>query len=452
MKKIIVLFSILFFAVTNVANASLKSDIDTVISQSDINKGTISVSVKNFRTGKTVYALHQNAQVSPASTQKIITATPAFMELGEDYKFSTKLYKDNKNNYVIVLGADPYLTSRELERLVKSMPKEPASVCIDSSVIDYNLWGEGWQWDDDLNPLMPKFSAYNLDKNLIEVMITPTVKGYSPIVKTVVDYPMNFINKMKTDKVTDYTVKRQNNISPDTLILEGTISEKKSEFVKVPINNPKKYFEKSLSDAIINHDISCNGIYRNVKINKNYTMITLLSHDIDHAKTDVYKNSNNMVAETVFKLAGGKYAGRKSGKKVPVTGSFANGKLMFDDFCRQHKIDTSDIKITDASGVSKNNLVTADFMTDFLLKTQGCLESELPTAGEGTLSNRMLYLRDNLRAKTGTLNNISAITGYVNSKRGQKYVFCIMINDSKSTSANKKILEEYIIRTIYSKG
>lgn len=451
MKRIIILFSILFCMITNSANASLKSDIDTVINQSDINRGTVSVSVKDFKTGKTVYALHQKAQVSPASTQKIITATPAFMTLGDDYKLSTKLYKDNKNNYIVVLGADPYLTSKELDRLVRSISKMPASVCIDSTVIDYNLWGEGWQWDDDLNPLMPKFSAYNLDKNLLEIMITPTVKGYSPIVKTVEDYPMNFINKMTTSDKTNYTVKRQNNISPDTLILEGTIGPKKSEFVEIPINNPKKYFEKKLSDAIIDHEISCNGIYKNVKINKNCTLITMLSHDIGHAKTDVYKNSNNLIAETVFKLAGGKYAGSRI-KKPPVTGSFENGKLMFEDFCKQHKIDTSEIKITDASGVSKNNLVTADFMTNFLLKVQGYLEPELPTAGEGTLSNRMLYLRNNLHAKTGTLNNISAITGYVNSKKNRKYVFCIMINDSKSSSSDKKILEEYIIRTVYSKG
>jgi len=444
MKKIIILFLVLFFIITNSANATLRADINNVISQSTISRSAISVSVKDFKTGKTVYELNEKTQISPASTQKIITTTPAFMTLGDDYQFSTKLYKNNNNDYLFVLGADPYLTAKELDKLVRSMPKEPASVCIDPSVIDDISWGEGWQWDDDLSPYMPKFSSYNLDKNLIEIMITPSVKGYSPTVKTIIDYPMNFINNMKTSDETNYTIKRQNHISPDTLILEGTISPRKSEFVIIPINNQKKYFEKRLSDAIINHNISCSGIYKNIKLNKDYTLITLLSHDIEYAKKDVYKNSNNMIAETVFKLAGGKYKSE--------TGSFKNGKLMFEDFCKQHKIDTSEIKITDASGVSKNNLMTTDFMTEFLLKVQGYLEPELPTAGEGTLSNRMLYMRNNLHAKTGTLNNISAITGYIVSKREQKYVFSIMINDSKSSPSDKKMLEEYIIRTIYTKG
>jgi D-alanyl-D-alanine carboxypeptidase/D-alanyl-D-alanine-endopeptidase (penicillin-binding protein 4) len=61
-------------------------------------------------------------------------------------------------------------------------------------------------------------------------------------------------------------------------------------------------------------------------------------------------------------------------------------------------------------------------------------------------------LKDNVYAKTGTLNNISSIAGYINTKSNNKYVFCIMINDPKSTSSDKKVLEEYILRTIYTKG
>lgn len=444
MKKILIILGLVFSAVFNSANANLKTDIASVISQSEINKSAISVSVKDLRTGKVVYELNEETQISPASTQKIITLTPAFMTLGDDYKFSTKLYKNKNNDYLFVLGADPYLTSKELDKLVRAIPKEPNSVNIDSSVIDDNVWGEGWQWDDDLNPLMPKFSSYNLDKNLIEVMITPTTKGFPAEIKTVVDYPMNFINKTTTDSHSDYTIRRQNHISPDTLMIEGTIGAKKSEFVIIPLNNQKKYFEKRLSDAIIDHNISCSGIYKNVKLDVTYMLITLLSHDVSYAKTDVYKKSNNFIAETVFKLAGGKYASS--------TGSFENGKKMFDEFCRKHRIDTSGIRITDASGVSKNNLMTADFMTNFLLKVSDFLEPELPTAGEGTMSNRMLYLKDFIHAKTGTLSNISAITGYITSRKEQKYVFSIMINDSQSSSADKKMLEEYILRTIYTKG
>ena len=69
--------------------------------------------------------------------------------------------------------------------------------------------------------------------------------------------------------------------------------------------------------------------------------------------------------------------------------------------------------------------------------------------GVGPLSNRMIPLQNSLKAKTGTLADISAIAGYLTSKKGKQYAFCIMINDPKSTSSDKKNLEDYIIREMY---
>ncbi|MCD8378584.1 MAG: D-alanyl-D-alanine carboxypeptidase/D-alanyl-D-alanine-endopeptidase [Candidatus Gastranaerophilales bacterium] len=445
MKKIagLLILFIMIFGLPSAAN-SLKSGINITISQSGINRGGISVSVKDVQSGKTVYALNPKMPVSPASIQKIVTSIPAFITLGEDYRFATKLYKNSSNEYLIVLGADPYLTSKELEKITKAIPKEPAGIFIDDSVIDKNEWGEGWQWDDDLNPLMPKFSAYNIDKNLIEIVISPTVKGFPAEITMEETYPTTFVNKIITGKETKYTLKRKNHVSPDIITAEGTIRLNKSEIRNIPINNPKKYFKLRLTDAILDEGISSSGIYPFKKLNKNYTIITLLSHDIQRAQEDILKNSNNLVTETVFKLAGGKYSAE--------TGSFENGLEMFKDFCKKQKIDTSDIKLTDASGVSKNNLMSADFMTDFLIKNCDYTEKKLPTAGEGTLSNRLLYLKGMLYAKTGTLNNISSITGYVTSRANRKYAFCIMINDPKSKPSDKKLLEEYIIRVLYTKG
>ena len=445
MKKIILTFCLIYGMLSNIAfGAGLKSEINDVITKSGINKGGISISVKNAQTGKVVYELNENMPISPASTQKIITTTPALMTLGADYKFSTQLYKNKNNEYIVKLGADPYLSARDLDKLVKFIDKEPKAVHIDSTIIDNNDWGEGWQWDDDLNPLMPKFSAYNIDKNLMEIVIIPSMVGYPPEITKNVNYPLTFVNNMKTARETKYSIKRQNHISPDVIILSGTICPRISEIIKIPVNNPKKYFKMRLADAIINHSISSSGVFDSVRVTPDYYMVTLLSHDIDSAKNDIFKKSSNFVSETVFKLAGGKYASD--------TGSFENGLLMFRDFCKQHNLDYSKINIVDASGVSKNNLMIADFMTDFLFKVRGFLEPELATAGEGTLSNRMLYLKGFIHAKTGTLNNISAMAGYISTIKHQKYVFCIMINDSQSSKGDKKMLEEYILRTIYTKG
>ena len=62
----------------------------------------------------------------------------------------------------------------------------------------------------------------------------------------------------------------------------------------------------------------------------------------------------------------------------------------------------------------------------------------------------MLYFKDNLRAKTGTLADTSAIAGYITSRKGKLYAFDIMINDAKTSPADKKNIEEQILRSVYA--
>ena len=87
---------------------------------------------------------------------------------------------------------------------------------------------------------------------------------------------------------------------------------------------------------------------------------------------------------------------------------------------------------------------------EFLVKNkENTVLQKMATPGKGTLSNRMLPLGNNLKAKTGTLADISSIAGFLTTKNGNKYAFCIMINDPSSGSSAKKNLEDYIIRDMY---
>ena len=64
---------------------------------------------------------------------------------------------------------------------------------------------------------------------------------------------------------------------------------------------------------------------------------------------------------------------------------------------------------------------------------------------QGTLINRMLFLKDNLKAKTGTLSNMSAIAGILNSKKNNELSFAIIIQNSPKRSAVLKNFEDNII-------
>ena len=443
LKLIICLATLLSVQCSVFANA-----IDKTISQSEINKAGISISIKEVGSGKVIYEQNSQKPTMPASTLKILTLAASVDTLGKDYKFSTKLYKNTNNELFLKLGADPFLTSSDLNRIFESAVKNkkimsPKFIYVDDYVFDSTEWGEGWQWDDDLNPLMPKFSSYNIDKNLLNITIAPTTINAPANIFTSKFYPITFMNLVTTGNENNISISRNNSISPDIITIEGTVKKQETEFI--PINHPKRYFILRIEDAIRSAKMDYYGKFAQKKDpSTNVYLVAQADHDLQTAISAILKNSNNFVAETVFKLAGGKY--------VNNTGSLANSQKMLNNYFDKLSLNYENIKIVDGSGVSKNNLMTTDFMTEFLSKQEviDTLKPELPTSGEGTLKNRMLYFKDNLRAKTGTLSDVSAIAGYITSRTGRTYAFDIMINDPKSKSNDKKSLEEYVLRDIYT--
>ena len=446
-KTLLAILSLFLFA--QIAAAKSEDIIYDLIKKTEIPKGSISASIKNVKTGEILINHNADIQISPASTQKILTYFSSLDTLGKDYKFSTGLYKTKCNDYYIVLGADPYLTGSDLKTLLSKINTNGEvlkHLYIDDTVIDSINWGEGWQWDDSLNVLMPKFGAYNIDKNLYEIIVKPAAINTPANIFTEVFYPTTFINKTLSSLSENNVklLKEENDISPDALTVSGNVS--KTTKFKIPVPYLRRYFILRLEEALSANKISYNCKFERVKVPANAELIAEITHPISEASTDILKSSNNMTAETVFKLAGGKY--------VKNTGSQTSAMSMFNNYCYKNKINCSNIRLTDGSGVSKNNLITADFMTDFLVKiakNNGYdeVKTQLPTGGEGTLTNRMLLLKDKFFAKTGTLSNISGITGYIDTKNGNSYAFAFYITDGKSSEIAKKILEDSFITYLY---
>lgn len=445
MQKLLVFIFALILSVSTV----YAETIDKTLNKLGINKSAVSVVVKNISTKDTVYSLNGRTPMPPASTLKLVTTAAAVDTLGTDYSFKTSLYKSTNNDLYFKLSGDPLLSSRNLDKMVKTARDKkitPKNVYVDDSAFDKVEWGEGWQWDDALNPLMPKFSVYNLNKNLLKIDALPTTNGKPATVSIKPNYPITYMNYTTTSLTPTSWLKAEKNPEiANTINILGTVS--KSATIYIPLNNPKLNFMLRLADIFKDSKIEYFGKFTNAKLPKtNVYLVDEAQHGILPMLGLIIKNSDNLVAESLFKAAGAVWAGAQ--------GSFENSKKMLDAYFEKLGIDAQDIRIVDGSGVSKNNLMTADFMTNFLVylsEQDGFenIEMLLPTPSEGTLKNRMLYFKDNLRAKTGTLADTSAIAGYITSKRGKTYAFDIMINDAKTSSADKKNIEEQILRSLY---
>ena len=282
MKKLLCLIGI--FLLSGFCSLGFGADsFNKVISNSDIPKDNISVSVKNAQTGSVLYELNADKLVPPASTQKLVTLAAAADTLGPDYQFQTSIYKSTNNDLYIKLGADPYLSSNDLKTLLTAAKEKkviaPKNIYIDASILDNADWGEGWQWDDDLNILMPRFGAYNLDGNLLGVFVAPTIKGAPAEINTKVFYPVTFMNLVVTGSENSIKFERNNAVAPDMISVKGTVS--KSQGFAIPVNNLKRYFRLRLEDAVRDANIEYYGNITEKKLpSNNVYLISSVKHPL----------------------------------------------------------------------------------------------------------------------------------------------------------------------------
>jgi D-alanyl-D-alanine carboxypeptidase/D-alanyl-D-alanine-endopeptidase (penicillin-binding protein 4) len=448
MRKILGLLFGIAFSITTVFADTLPKTITNL----KINKSALSISIKSVNDGSILYALNSKTPMPPASTLKLITTFASLDTVGADYTYTTRLYKSTNNDLYLQLSGDPMLKSKDLEDLIsvaKSKEIAPKTFYIDDTAFDKTEWGEGWQWDDALNPLMPKFSIYNINGNLFRVEISPTENGHPAQIALKPFYPVTIMNMVNTNFSTPDSIKIEKNLelAPNMLNATGTIS--KNIVIKtIPVQNPKINFNLRLEDAIKAKKLEYYAPIKYAKLpDKNIYLVDSVEHNIDSILNRILKNSDNLFAETLFKSAGAKFASSQ--------GNISNSLNMLNSYLNKLTFSHEDIKIVDGSGVSKNNLMTADFMTNFLVFLSKNEDFEkytelLPTSGEGTLKDRMLYFKGNLRAKTGTLSDTSSIAGYITTRKGNLYSFDIMINDAKTTSSDKKNIEEQILRSLYA--
>ena len=430
-------------------NVAIAGNIESVITKSDVNKNaTISVSVKDAKTGKTIYEYNSHKLMNPASVLKVFTMRSAYKELGSKYLFETVLYLDKKNNLYIKTSADPTFTTSNLKILLQTFKDEYPNtsvkdIIIDSSVIDDKQWGTGWMWDDDTNALLPKYSPFSINENKIHITVTPAKNGRAPEIKNTTPYLMPIVSTVTNGDKNSLNTERMPWKNGDYTKISGTINTPVQ--LILPVNNPERYFMSVLDNTLKATGIKYTGTIKKAPIPataKNVAHIS--SQPLESVIATTLKNSNNFYSEMIFKAAGAHYTKEQ--------GTTENAIDMFNSYFADVKSDTP--IIVDACGISRNNLISADWITSALNKIykENDFEEFLPLLAkpiEGTLSDRLLNISLKLRAKTGTASNISTIAGYIETNSNKNYTFAIMIQNHNQETLKIKQFEDKIINEIY---
>jgi PBP4 family serine-type D-alanyl-D-alanine carboxypeptidase len=155
----------------------------------------------------------------------------------------------------------------------------------------------------------------------------------------------------------------------------------------------------------------------------------------------VNKPSQNLHAEMLLRVLGA---------RVKARGSAEQGLEAVDDFLRRARVSTASWAMEDGSGLSRTDMVTPHGMVDLMVAMDrhphraAYLES-LPIAGvDGTLASRMrgTAAEGRVRAKTGTLAQTNALTGYATTRGGDRLAFSIVLNHHTAATSGVGAIDE----------
>ena len=303
---------------------------------------------------------------------------------------------------------------------------------------------------DDIWPNSPKISPYMVDFNTVKVdfLLSEDKKDLRIIQKS--PYKFSFVNKLEIGETTDFTFIEDDN--HNTIDIVGTISNSVADKV-IPVTNPRYFFCQKMNSAINKAGIKFSDKFLFAKMPKDAVLVAKFERPIDEVVKYILQTSNNIGAEMLFKVAGGKFIENKILQKNTslALGTTQNGIAMFLEYYQNLGLDPKQVRITDGSGVSRYNAMNVNWMAEALSKISFDFEKYLPTGGVGTLDKRLRELKGSVYLKTGTLFGSSSLVGIIKTKDNIYYYASNIMSYNRNKSL-VKAAEDEIIFEIYRRS
>jgi PBP4 family serine-type D-alanyl-D-alanine carboxypeptidase len=222
-----------------------------------------------------------------------------------------------------------------------------------------------------------------------------------------------------------------------TLDISGTVAAAASEVVRtVAVDDPVRFFAQAFKNVLVANGVSVRGDAVNARnldaapdVSTIEPLLVRRSAPLSDVAKVLMKVSQNLYAETLVKTLGA-----QSG-----TGSIEAGEKVVQDVLESWGVAPESHVLVDGSGLSRYNYVTAQMLSQILRHIyldqrhrQPFIDS-LPIAGVegGTLARRMRGTRaaGNVHAKTGSIANVRALSGFLQTADGEPLVFSFLANN-----------------------
>lgn len=439
------------------ATERLRQDLQAIFSAPAINHAQWAVSVDSLRTGESLFRQNEFRLLVPASNQKLLTTAVAAAKLGWDFRYTTRLYATGpisadgtlQGDLLIVADGDPTINPRHPERWAvfdqwaQALADTGLHLVAGQLVGDDHAfaepgWAPGWSWDDLALGYGAPVSALQYNENQVEVMVAP---GDSPGGRIVVA-----MSPPGSGLTIDHRATTASPAEPTTIVVErvpgstilvvrGQIAvDAKPVTAVAAVANPTVLYLNAFREALARHGIFVGGNpidIDDLRVPPSADRATLLLEDRSPPLSDIIavtlKFSRNLYAETLLRTL--------ARPELPATAEM--GLNVVRDTLRTWGIGPEYFLARDGSGLSRYNWLSPDAVMRLLTYVRlnpalaGAYTRALAVAGvDGSLEERMkgTTAEGRVFAKTGSMSQVRALSGYLTTLDGEPLAFSILAN------------------------
>lgn len=424
--------------------ALLRERLQAVLHDKPLNRTRVGVEVMQASNGDVLFAHNAGVQFNPASNTKMLTTAAAMSYLGADFRYHTVLYGPAPDADGVVHGdvvlrgsGDPSLTTTDVAEIASNLAAHGVQRIEGDLYADPHFHARGHAPDDPGEGE----GALILNRNTYAVHVRPGEIGHSAVVSVEPRVGLFGVeNQATTVRGRRSRLRIDSYRKDDRLIVtvRGRIAESRGEYVDMRrLADGSLLAASVLRSALGDFGIEVTGRVRT----GNVPSETILAEHLSPPLADVCKlsnkPSNNFIAEAIYKTLGGELYG--------APGTLAKGTRAVMDFLTNSGIKPGSYKIVNGSGLTHENRITPADLASLLRKIYYDMSvapdflASLAVAGiDGTIRNRFMGTDavGLVRAKTGTLNGVSALSGYVGDK-DDVLIFSIFVEGFRHRRTNE---------------
>ncbi|WP_158277635.1 D-alanyl-D-alanine carboxypeptidase/D-alanyl-D-alanine-endopeptidase [Opitutus sp. ER46] len=423
------------------------------------------VKVVSVDTGAVLVERDAAQRLSPASNAKLYVAALALDRLGGDWRIKTPVLARGvvdgegalQGDLVVAGRGDPSWNPRRagkdfwtaFEPFV-ALVREAGIRRIRGDVIADGTWlrttpqGAGWTADDLNDYYGAEISGVALEENYLDLRVGP---GAVPGAPGVIELVQPLTGLQIDNRLTTVTESGARQVRVLRLPGErwvtvfGTVPAGGGEALEATtVPRPAEWFATGMKEALRRAGIEVTGRARGVRwpeltpdVRGARQLGEIVSPTLREMVSVLLKVSQNLRTDLLFATLG-------ELERQPETSAWRTADELaltaLGRFLREHDLRPGDVQFDEGSGLSRNNLVTADAMVRLLRfmaqhREAAAFADALPVAGrDGTLRGRMkgTPAEGQVQAKTGTLRWANSLSGYVTTAAGERLAFCFMLN------------------------